>query len=120
MTMKKNAFTHCKTCKEDNVTTQDIVNALYIWPTGAMISYLIFCLYARFDKNTKEIDTGAFCITAIIWPITWTVVYIVMCYKGLKCFGLMIAGKPEAKPRKHTGFTPKQEDDGRYKPEEDF
>lgn len=120
MTMKKNASTHCKTCKEDNVTTQDIVNILYIWPTGAMISYLIFCLYARFDKDTKEVDTGAFCIAAIIWPITWMVVVIAYSYKLLKWFGLSIAGKPEAKPRTHKGFTPKQEDDGRYKPEEDF
>lgn len=94
------------------MTTQDIVNVLYIWPTGAMISYLVFCLYARFDKNTKEIDTGAFCIAAIIWPITWVVVVIAYSYKLLKWFGLSIAGKPEAKPRKHTGFTPKQEDDG--------
>lgn len=102
------------------MTSQDIVNVLYIWPTGAMISYLVFCLYARFDKDTKEIDTGAFCIAAIIWPITWVVVVIAYSYKLLKWFGLSIAGKPEAKPRKHTGFSPKQEDDGRYKPEEDF
>ncbi|QGS83674.1 hypothetical protein Makalu002_069 [Escherichia phage Ec_Makalu_002] len=102
------------------MTTQDIVNVLYIWPTGAMISYLIFCLYARFDKDTKEVDTGAFCIAAIIWPITWVVVVIAYSYKLLKWFGLSIAGKPEAKPRKHTGFTPKKEDDCRYKPEEDF
>lgn len=102
------------------MTSQDIVNVLYIWPTGAMISYLVFCLYARFDKNTKEIDTGAFCIAAIIWPITWMVVVIAYSYKLLKWFGLSIAGKPEAKPRTHKGFTPKQEDDGRYKPEEDF
>lgn len=102
------------------MTTQDIVNVLYIWPTGAMITYLIICLYARFDKDTKEVDIGAYVICSIIWPITWTVVNIVMCYKGLKCFGLMIAGKPEAKPRTHTGFSPKPADDGRYKPEEDF
>ena len=102
------------------MTTQDIVNVLYIWPTGAMISYLVFCLYARFDKGTKEVDTGAFCIAAIVWPITWVVVVIAYSYKLLKWFGLSIAGKPEAKPRTHTGFSPKQEDEERYKPEEDF
>lgn len=120
MTTKKNAFTHCKTCKGGNLTTQDIVNVLYIWPTGAMISYLLFCLYARFDKDTKEVDTGAFCIAAIVWPITWVVVVITYSYKLLKLFGLSIAGKPEAKPRTHTGFTPKPVDEVRYKPEEDF
>lgn len=93
---------------------------LSIWAVGAMISYLVFCLYARFDKDTKEVDIGAFCIAAIVWPITWIIVEIVMIYKGLKCFGLSIAGKPEAKPRKHTGFSPKPVDDVRYKPEEDF